>query len=41
VASIAHGRLQIKDEVIHVLVSRLEDLSDRLPNFCSQSRDFQ
>jgi error-prone DNA polymerase len=41
VALIAHGRLQIKDEVIHVLVSRLEDLSDRLPSLRSQSRDFQ
>jgi len=38
-ALVAHGRLQRKDEVIHVLVSRLEDMSERL-GLRPQSRDF-
>ena len=38
---IAHGRLQRQGEVIHVLVTKLEDLSDSLRGLKSQSRDFQ
>jgi error-prone DNA polymerase len=38
-ALVAHGRLQRKDEVIHVLVTRLEDMTERLGLRC-QSRDF-
>ena len=37
---IAHGRLQRHAEVIHVLVSKLEDLSESLRGLESQSRDF-
>ena len=37
---LAHGRLQRQNLVIHVLVTKLENLSDRLKNFDSQSRDF-
>ena len=37
---LAQGRLQSKAEVIHVLVSRLEDLSELLADLDSQSRDF-
>jgi len=40
-ALVAHGRLQSKDGVIHVLVTRLEDLSERLQGLSTQSRDFQ
>ncbi len=40
-AMIAHGRLQRQGEVIHVLVSKLEDLSEELRGLESQSRDFQ
>jgi error-prone DNA polymerase len=40
-ALLAHGRVQSKDNVIHVLVSKLEDLSQLLPGLRSQSRDFQ
>jgi error-prone DNA polymerase len=40
-ALLAHGRLQRQGEVIHVLVSRLEDLTDRLPGLQNRSRDFQ
>ncbi|HEY2894129.1 MAG TPA: OB-fold nucleic acid binding domain-containing protein, partial [Pirellulales bacterium] len=39
-AFLAHGRLQREQEVIHVLVSKLEDLSDLLAGLGSQSRDF-
>jgi error-prone DNA polymerase len=38
-ALIAHGRMQSKDGVMHVLVSRLLDLSEEL-GLQSQSRDF-
>jgi error-prone DNA polymerase len=38
-ALIAHGRMQSKDSVMHVLVSRLLDLSEEL-GLQSQSRDF-
>jgi len=37
---LAHGRLQRQGLVIHVLVSKLENLSDRLKNLESGSRDF-
>jgi error-prone DNA polymerase len=40
-ALIAHGRLQRQEGVTHVLVTRLEDLSQRLSGLRSQSRDFQ
>jgi error-prone DNA polymerase len=40
-AIIAHGRLQNKEGVIHVLVTRLEDLSELLMGLSSQSRDFR
>ena len=39
-ALIAHGRLQRQGRVIHVLVSKLEDLSEQLGGLGSQSRDF-
>lgn len=39
-ALIAHGRLQRHGEVIHVLVSKLGDLSERVRGLGSQSRDF-
>ncbi len=38
---IAHGRLQRHEGVIHVLVHRLEDLTERLRGLGSQSRDFR
>ena len=38
---IAHGRLQRQDEVIHLLVDRLEDLSSKLGQMKPQSRDFR
>jgi len=37
---LAHGRLQREGLVIHVLVSRLENLSEQLDELASQSRDF-
>jgi error-prone DNA polymerase len=37
---LAHGRLQRERLVIHVLVSRLENLSGRMEELTSQSRDF-
>jgi error-prone DNA polymerase len=40
-ALVAHGRLQRQGRVIHVLVTRLEDLSEQLGGLESQSRDFQ
>ena len=40
-AWIAHGRLQIKDSIIHVVVSRLEDLSQKLGDLATRSRDFR
>jgi error-prone DNA polymerase len=39
-AMIAQGRLQRHGEVIHVLVTKLEDLSESLRGLESQSRDF-
>ena len=40
-AWIAHGRLEAKDTVIHVVVRRLEDLSSRLLSLRTKSRDFR
>jgi error-prone DNA polymerase len=40
-ALIAQGRLQHQSDVIHVLVTKLEDLSESLRGLESQSRDFQ
>jgi error-prone DNA polymerase len=37
---LAHGRLQRQGQIIHVLVTKLEDLSGRLRALVSQSRDF-
>jgi hypothetical protein len=37
---LAHGRLQREGLVVHVLVSRLENLSARMEELTSQSRDF-
>jgi len=39
-AWIAHGRLERKEGVIHLVASRLEDLSARLGEFRTKSRDF-
>jgi error-prone DNA polymerase len=41
VAMIAHGWLQRESEVIHVLVTRLEDLSERFAELVIKSRDFR
>lgn len=38
---IAHGRLQKADDVIHVLVDRIEDLSKSLAGLTTKSRDFR
>lgn len=40
-ALIAHGRLQRQGQVIHVLVTQLEDLSERLRGLPARSRDFR
>ncbi len=40
-AWIAHGRLESKDSVIHLLVHRLEDLSTRIGDLAIRSRDFR
>jgi error-prone DNA polymerase len=37
---LAYGRLQRQGLVIHVLVTKLENLSDRLKQFVTRSRDF-
>ncbi len=39
-AMIAHGNLERKNETIHVVVRRLEDLTDRLAGVENRSRDF-
>jgi error-prone DNA polymerase len=39
-ALVAHGRLQHQNDVIHVLVTKLEDLSEQIRGMRSQSRDF-
>jgi error-prone DNA polymerase len=38
---LAHGRLQRQAAVIHVLATKLQDLSQRLRDLDSQSRDFR
>ncbi len=40
-ALLAHGRLQRQENVIHVLVTRLDDLSEMLTDLDSHSRDFR
>ena len=40
-AWIAHGQLQSKDSVIHVVVNRLDDLSGQLESLATKSRDFR
>ena len=40
-AWIAHGKLEKKNGVIHLVVNRLEDLSETLEQIGSQSRDFR
>ena len=40
-AWIAHGKLEKKSGVIHVVVNRLEDLSEKLGELKSKSRDFR
>ncbi len=40
-AWIAHGKLEKKSGVIHVVVNRLEDMSDRLNELKLKSRDFR
>ena len=40
-ALLAHGRLQRQDKVIHVLVTRLDDLSDKLAKLENRSRNFR
>jgi error-prone DNA polymerase len=40
-AWLAHGKLERKHTVIHVVVNRLEDFSQRLAELNSKSRDFR
>ena len=40
-AWIAYGKLEMKSNVIHVVVSKLEDMSDRLEDHKIKSRDFR
>lgn len=40
-AWIAHGKLEQKDGVLHVIVSRLEDMSEQLSKLNTKSRDFR
>jgi len=40
-AMLAHGRLERKGSVIHIVVDRLEDLTDRLRQPTVKSRDFR
>jgi error-prone DNA polymerase len=40
-AWIAHGKLERKDSVIHVVVNRLQDLSAQIGDWRVQSRDFR
>ncbi len=41
VAMIAYGRLQRESEVVHILTTRIEDLSLRLGDLNTKSRDFR
>lgn len=40
-AMIAHGRLQIHEQVIHVLVNKIEDMTDAWQGVEQKSRDFR
>ena len=40
-AWLAHGRLERREKVIHVLVSRIEDLSEKIGDLRTKSRDFR
>jgi error-prone DNA polymerase len=40
-AWIAHGRLERRDAIIHILVSRIEDLSAKIGDLRTKSRDFR
>ena len=40
-AWIAHGKLEKRSGVIHVVINRLEDLSDRMQELGIKSRDFR
>jgi error-prone DNA polymerase len=40
-AIVAHGRLQNLQNVIHVLVTRIDDLSEQIKGLTSRSRDFR
>ena len=40
-ALVAHGKCECKGSVIHVVVHRLEDLSERLCDLKTRSRDFR
>ncbi|MEO8497403.1 MAG: OB-fold nucleic acid binding domain-containing protein, partial [Planctomycetota bacterium] len=40
-ALIAYGKLERKNDVVHVIARRLEDLTDRLASLHSPSRDFR
>jgi error-prone DNA polymerase len=40
-ALMVHGRLERKDEVIHIVVHRLEDLTEQLEAIGNRSRDFR
>ena len=40
-ALLAHGRLERQAEVIHVLVSKLQDVAPFTAKLASQSRDFR
>ncbi len=41
IALLAHGELQRESDVIHILVTRLEDLTDSLAELQARSRDFR
>jgi hypothetical protein len=40
-AWIAHGKLERKSDVIHMVVNRIEDLSEKLTDLNMKSRDFR
>ena len=40
-AWVAYGKLERKDEVIHVIVQRIEDFSERMEQLETKSRDFR
>ena len=40
-AWLAHGRLERREKVIHVLVSRIEDMSVKIGDLRTKSRDFR